>query len=44
MEFVLAPFPPDQREAVEAMVTRAADCCELWLKEGAEAAMQRFNG
>ena len=44
VEFVLAPFPPDQREAVGAMVSRAADCCELWLREGAEAAMAKFNG
>lgn len=44
VEFVLAPFPPDQREAVEAMVSRAADCCELWLREGAEPAMAKFNG
>lgn len=44
VEFVLAPFPADQREALEAMVNRAADCCEVWLEEGAEAAMQKFNG
>ena len=44
VEFVLNPFPPDQREAVDAMVTRAADACEVWLKEGAEAAMAKFNG
>ena len=44
VDFVLAPFPPDQREAVEAMVARAADCCEVWLREGAEAAMAKFNG
>lgn len=44
VEFVLNPFPPDQREALEAMVARAADACEVWLKEGAEAAMAKFNG
>jgi PTH1 family peptidyl-tRNA hydrolase len=44
VEFVLSPFPPEQREAVEAMVARAADACETWLREGAEAAMSRFNG
>src|SRR5687768_18490436 len=43
VEFVLAPFPPDQREAVEAMVARAADACELWVREGAEPAMAKFN-
>lgn len=43
VEFVLSPFPPEQREAVDAMVRRAADACEVWLKEGADAAMARFN-
>jgi len=44
VEFVLSPFPGEQREAVDAMVSRAADACEVWLREGAEAAMQKFNG
>ena len=44
VEFVLSPFPPEQREDVDAMVRRAADACEVWLKEGADAAMARFNG
>lgn len=44
VEFVLAPFPEGERETVEAMVLRAADACEVWLREGAEAAMQGFNG
>lgn len=44
VEFVLSPFPPEDNEAVEAMIRRAADACECWLREGAEAAMNRFNG
>ena len=44
VEFVLAPFPPGEREALEAMVTRAADACEMWVREGAEQAMAKFNG
>ena len=44
VEFVLAPFPAEQREALEAMVNRAADACEVWLQDGAEAAMAKFNG
>lgn len=44
VEFVLAPFPEGERETVDAMVLRAADACEVWLREGAEAAMGRFNG
>lgn len=44
VEFVLAPFPEGERETVDAMVLRAAEACEVWLREGAEAAMGRFNG
>jgi peptidyl-tRNA hydrolase, PTH1 family len=44
VEFVLSPFDPEEREAVEEMVRRAADACETWVREGAEAAMGRFNG
>jgi peptidyl-tRNA hydrolase, PTH1 family len=44
VEFVLSPFLPQEREAVAAMVQRAANACEVWLKEGPDAAMQRFNG
>lgn len=42
-EFVLAPFAPEEKEAVDEMVQRAADACEAWIREGAEAAMNRFN-
>jgi len=42
--FVLAPFAPDEREAVEEMIRRAADACEAWVREGVDAAMGRFNG
>jgi len=43
-DFVLAPFAPEERETVEEMIRRAADACEMWLREGAEAAMRGFNG
>lgn len=43
-EFVLSPFAAEEREAVDAMVERAADACEAWISEGTEAAMNRFNG
>lgn len=42
-EFVLAPFEEAERETVGEMVVRAADACEAWLREGADAAMNRFN-
>lgn len=44
VEFVLQPFAESETERVEAMIRRAADACEAWASEGAEAAMQRFNG
>jgi PTH1 family peptidyl-tRNA hydrolase len=44
VEFVLSPFAADEREVVEALVGRAADACEAWLKDGVEPAMARFNG
>lgn len=43
-EFVLAPFVAGERETVGEMVRRAADACEAWVREGAEVAMNRFNG
>jgi PTH1 family peptidyl-tRNA hydrolase len=44
VDFVLSPFPPEESQPVEEMIRRAADACEVWLREGAEAAMSRFNG
>lgn len=41
--FVLEPFAEDEEDEVEKMIDRAAEACELWAREGAEAAMQRFN-
>lgn len=43
-DFVLSPFAADEQETVAEMIRRAADACEVWLEEGAEAAMSRFNG
>jgi PTH1 family peptidyl-tRNA hydrolase len=42
--FVLSPFAPDELEAADEMVPRAADACESWLREGVEAAMGKHNG
>jgi PTH1 family peptidyl-tRNA hydrolase len=44
VEFVLGPFPPEEHETVEAMIRRAADACDCWLRDGVEAAMGKFNG
>lgn len=42
-DFVLAPFEEGEWEEAEAMILRAADACEAWVREGIEAAMGRFN-
>lgn len=44
VDFVLAPFLPEEREAVAAMILRAADACSTWAAEGVDVAMTRWNG
>jgi PTH1 family peptidyl-tRNA hydrolase len=43
-DFVLSPFAKDEEEETEAMIRRAADAVEVWLRDGADAAMGKFNG
>lgn len=43
VEHVLSPFPPPQRPLAEVAFNRAADCVSVYLNEGIEAAMNRFN-
>jgi peptidyl-tRNA hydrolase len=40
---VLARFDDDERPEVEASVARAADAVEVFIAEGVEAAMNRYN-
>jgi PTH1 family peptidyl-tRNA hydrolase len=42
--YVLSEFPAPDAAALEAALTLAADAVECLLQEGAEAAMNRFNG
>jgi len=42
-EFMLAPMPAADREAVSALMPAMAECVESWMSEGAERAMARFN-
>ncbi len=42
--FVLSPFDPVERREVEALFPRLADACDVWLREGVTAAMNRHNG
>lgn len=41
--WVLAPMPRVDEEAVLAVFPRAVEAVECWLREGVEAAMNRFN-
>ncbi|HEV7670904.1 MAG TPA: aminoacyl-tRNA hydrolase [Thermoanaerobaculia bacterium] len=43
-DFVLSPFAPEERETVAVMIERAADACAIWVADGVEVAMTRFNG
>ncbi|MFQ5876875.1 MAG: aminoacyl-tRNA hydrolase [Acidobacteriota bacterium] len=42
-DFVLTPFPEEQRRRLPEVVGRAADCAETALLRGLERAMNRFN-
>lgn len=41
--FVLSPFSEDEENVISEAVERAADAAIFWVKEGVEAAMQKFN-
>ena len=41
--WVLERFSPEQEQALPALVASAADAIDAWLREGLEAAMNRFN-
>jgi peptidyl-tRNA hydrolase, PTH1 family len=43
-EYVLADFPSDEVLVVQELVGAAADAVECLIREGAPAAMNRFNG
>jgi peptidyl-tRNA hydrolase, PTH1 family len=42
-DHVLARFDPDERSAVEEVVGRAADAAELFVDEGIDVVMNRYN-
>jgi len=42
-DFVLSPFGKIERDEIVALVPRLQDVAETWLKEGIEAAMNKFN-
>jgi len=43
-DHVLAGFDADERPVIDAAIERAADAGELFVAEGIEAVMNRFNG
>ncbi len=42
-DFVLDPFPREDREALDALLDPMADAVETWLDEGIEQAMAKHN-
>jgi PTH1 family peptidyl-tRNA hydrolase len=42
-DFVLEPFPREEREVVDQLLDPMSEATECWLTEGIEAAMNRFN-
>ena len=44
VDHVLSKFKPGERAAVEDAIATAAQAALLWTRQGAEAAMNKFNG
>ncbi len=44
VDWVLSPFDEETLPAIRDAVSRAADCIEVALADGLDAAMQQFNG
>lgn len=42
-DYVLKRYDAAQRRVLPEMLDRAADACESWVRDGMEAAMNRFN-
>jgi PTH1 family peptidyl-tRNA hydrolase len=44
VDFVLSRFKPGERSATEEAVAQAAQAVLVWIRQGVEASMNRFNG
>jgi PTH1 family peptidyl-tRNA hydrolase len=44
VDHVLSKFKPGERKAVEDAIAQAAHAALTWIRQGTEAAMNRFNG
>jgi PTH1 family peptidyl-tRNA hydrolase len=42
-EFVLSRFEPSERPTIARAVAQAVEACEIWVSDGIEVAMNRFN-
>jgi PTH1 family peptidyl-tRNA hydrolase len=42
-DYVLDPFPPEEREILDELLDPMADAVETWLDQGIEMAMNRHN-
>lgn len=42
-DFVLSPFQSAERPRIVQAIAQAAEACEVWVKEGIEAAMNQYN-
>lgn len=42
-DWVLSDFPPEDEEVVVGLLPELTEAVEVWIKEGSEAAMNRFN-
>ena len=42
-DFVLAPYAREERELIAGLMDPMAEAVEVWISEGIEAAMNRFN-
>ncbi len=42
-DYVLGPFTPTQRDAIDPALDRACDAIEAWLAHGLDQAMNQFN-
>lgn len=43
-DYVLSRFREDEREEIELAIQRAADAVEVWVTQGIDVCMNRFNG
>jgi PTH1 family peptidyl-tRNA hydrolase len=43
VEWVLSPMPPEDEDVVVGLLAELTDAVDVWLDEGTEAAMNRFN-